>query len=244
MEERAMAKRSEPDLESDCERVALTSGVVGNLKLVEIRGSVLLACVAALVPRGSLEHAVGRGTESGNRAVDGFFQRGAAPGRSRRLGQQRGIPESPLRAPELEANPGEAVGRRDGRLDGELRDDGATAGRGREGAASRNEHGRHEENEDLPNLGSKHGRADAQYPFSLSMRARSGSPVRMRRRFSMNVSITRPARRGEPPAVWGVTITRGWVQSRWPLGRGSGSVTSRPAPHRSPSSRAARRSSP
>jgi len=28
-----------------------------------------------------------------------------------------------------------------------------------------------------------------------------------------NVAITRPARRGEPPAVCGVTITRGCVQS-------------------------------
>ena len=37
----------------------------------------------------------------------------------------------------------------------------------------------------------------------------SGFPARIRRRFSQNVSMTRWARRGEPPAVWGVTIARG-----------------------------------
>ena len=43
------------------------------------------------------------------------------------------------------------------------------------------------------------------------MRASSGSPVCRRRRFSTKVSIARPARRGDPPAVCGVTITR----DRW-----------------------------
>src|SRR5438552_3221330 len=102
------------------------------------------------------------GGREGNGAVDGFFQGGPAPGRSRGLGQQGGVPEPSLRAPELEANPGGAVGGRHGRLDGELRNDGATAGRGREGAAARDERGRHEENEHLPDRGSTQGRAGAQ----------------------------------------------------------------------------------
>src|ERR1700730_4436301 len=157
-----MADRPERDLEGNREYVALAASFVRDLKLVEIRGPVLLARVAALMPRGSLDHTVGRGTENGNREVDRFFQRGPAPGRSRRLGQQGGVPEPALCAPELETNPRGAVGGRHGRLDRELCDDGATAGRGREGAASRDERGRHEENENLPDLGSKQGREGAQ----------------------------------------------------------------------------------
>jgi len=54
----------------------------------------------------------------------------------------------------------------------------------------------------------------AQYPLRLSIRASSGRPVRRRSRFSEKTATARSARRGEPPAVWGVTITRGWVHSR------------------------------
>jgi hypothetical protein len=40
----------------------------------------------------------------------------------------------------------------------------------------------------------------------LSISARSGRLSFIRLRFSMNAAITRPARRGEPPAVWGLTM--------------------------------------
>src|SRR5262245_37990135 len=56
---------------------------------------------------------------------------------------------------------------------------------------------RHDEGADDPHAGRRAGR-NAQYPFCLSMSASSGRPSRRRLRFSMNVSITRPARRGEP----------------------------------------------
>ena len=42
---------------------------------------------------------------------------------------------------------------------------------------------------------------------------------------------------------WGVTTAVGMFHSRWPAGRGSGSVTSRPAPARRPLSRASQRAS-
>src|SRR5712691_9055843 len=145
-----MRKRSEPYLERDLERIAVASGLVGDLKLVEVRGPMLFPRIAALMSYRRLDHPFRRRAEAGDGAVDGLLQHGSAPGRPGRLCQQRRVPEPALRAVEFEADPRGTTGRRHGWLDGELGDEWSPTWRRRERAAPRDQDGRDQDEDPLP----------------------------------------------------------------------------------------------